>query len=108
MRSRKHAWLAYHLTGLQAKMDEPEKRRRASQIASEIAGQWQNRSRVIILIAVIVVSYLIDYLFFRYERAGEFTIFVAFLVHLGLQVWVPERVYLAVYSETYQATLKNL
>ncbi len=89
-------------------MDEAEKRRRASQMASEIAGQWQNRSRVIILIAVIIAGYLIDYLFFRYESASEFIIFIAFWAHIGLQVWVPERVFLAVYSETYQAALKNL
>ena len=89
-------------------MDKQAKQRQASEIAREVAGQWQARSRIIVLATVIAAGYLIDYLFFRYENAGEFVIIIAFLVHIGLQIWVPGKVFEIVYNDTFKASLKNL
>jgi hypothetical protein len=80
----------------------------AARIADDVASQWQTRSRIAVLAGVIAVGYFVDYLFFRHESVGEFIAFIAFWAHIGLQIWLPEKVYEMVYRDTYNATIGRL
>jgi len=89
-------------------MEDQDKRSHASSIAGDVAGRWQDRSRIIILVAYIAVAYLVDYLFFRKSGPSEFVILLAIIGQIGLQVLVPDKVYSIVFRDTFEAEMRRL
>ena len=89
-------------------MNQDQKRYRARRIAGEMASKWQDRSRIAIMVVVIIVAYALDVTVYRYNHVSDWVVFIAFWLHIGMQIWLPEKVFAYVYANTYKTIMAEI